>query len=264
MRLSGIVSIFFAFVLFSYPVLIAEAGSGIDNVITNELSAFDKYADSIYTAAGLKDSGLDIIPFKEALTGYFNIKVLDSDQLKLPILSIIDFTKKSIDKRLWIIDLANARLLFNTLVAHGKNTGEQYVARFSNEARSNMSSLGFYLTAEIYNGKHGMSLALDGLDEGFNSNARKRSVVVHAAEYVSEDFINKTGRIGRSLGCPALPVALAPKIISTIANGSCLYIYYPDAEYEQATTLLNKKNASAIFEARLLKKNTSKALNLNK
>jgi hypothetical protein len=143
------------------------------------------------------------------------------------ILTLIDFSKSSNTKRLWVIDLTTNEVLFNTLVAHGKNTGEEFANYFSNKAESFQSSLGFYATAEVYIGKHGLSLRLDGLQKGLNDKARERAVVVHGADYVSESFIKNHKRLGRSQGCPALPVEMNKKIINVIKERSCLFIYHP-------------------------------------
>lgn len=140
-------------------------------------------------------------------------------------ISIIDFREPSTSKRFYLIDLQKRKLLYQTYVAHGKNSGENFATKFSNKEDSHMSSLGFYKTGETYYGKHGYSLRLHGLEEGINDNAYKRAIVLHGADYVSEDFINQHGRLGRSHGCPALPVDLAKEIIDKIKGGSCLYIY---------------------------------------
>lgn len=211
-------------------------------------SNFEKHVDSLYKVCDLKKNSLDKYVFEKAMVGYYNIKAGNDTLLKKNIISVVDFTKKSTEKRLWIIDLSKAKLLFHTLVAHGKNTGDQYATTFSNNISSDMSSLGFYITGEIYNGKHGMSLVLDGLDKGFNDNARQRGVVMHAADYVSEDFINSAGRLGRSFGCPAIPTELTPEIVNTISDGSCLFIYYPNKAYEQTTTFYNTSTAIKSFE----------------
>lgn len=163
--------------------------------------------------------------FKKALQGFYELK--DKGLIKKDILTLIDFSLSSNSKRLWVIDLATNTILFNSLVAHGRNTGEEFATRFSNAAASFKSSLGFYATGEIYNGKHGMSLKLDGLEKGVNDNARSRGVVMHAADYVSNFFIKAHKRLGRSQGCPALPEELTKEIINTIKNKSCLYIYHP-------------------------------------
>lgn len=153
------------------------------------------------------------------------------------IVTIIDFSKPSIEKRLFIIDLRKQEVLYHTLVAHGKNTGLNMATKFSNNKGSNQSSLGLYSTGESYQGKHGYSLRLDGLEKGFNDNARSRAVVIHSAYYVSDDFIKKQGRLGRSWGCPALPVEQSREIIDLIKGGSCLYIYADDSNYLENSIL---------------------------
>lgn len=163
--------------------------------------------------------------FSVALEGFTRLK--EQGVIKKDLLTVIDFSKSSNTKRLWIIDMAAHKVLFNTLVAHGRNSGDEYANSFSNMASSNMSSLGFYATGEIYNGKHGASLKLDGLEKGVNHNARNRAVVMHAADYVSEDFIRAHHRLGRSQGCPALPNEVNGKVINLIKGKSCLFIYHP-------------------------------------
>ena len=153
------------------------------------------------------------------------------------LLTIIDFTKPSTEKRLFIIDLNNQELIHHTLVAHGKNTGLNVAEIFSNTSQSLQSSLGFYNTGEPYYGKHGYSLRLDGLEKGINNNARKRAIVIHGAKYVSEDFIEDHGRLGRSWGCPALPVDQTKEIIDLIKKGTCLYIYSDDKDYLENSVL---------------------------
>ncbi len=153
------------------------------------------------------------------------------------LLTIIDYTRPSTEKRLFVIDLVNGRLLFHTLVAHGKNSGLNIAKIFSNTSNSLQSSLGFYTTGEPYLGKHGYSLRLDGLETGINDHARERAIVIHGAPYVSEDFIEAYGRLGRSWGCPALPTQLAGKIIELIKNGSCLYIHADDEDYLECSIL---------------------------
>lgn len=163
--------------------------------------------------------------FEIALKGFFDLKskgLIDKD-----ILTIIDFSLSSKNKRLWVIDLAKNIILYHSLVAHGKNSGEEFANDFSNQKDSHKSSLGFYITGETYNGKHGLSMKLDGIEKGLNDNARTRGVVVHASNYVSEEYVQKTNRLGRSQGCPALPKDLSANIINIIKNKSCLYIYHP-------------------------------------
>jgi len=160
--------------------------------------------------------------FSAALEGFYKLK--EKGIVQKDILTLVDFSMSSNTKRLWVIDLATNTVLYNSLVAHGRNTGEEFANSFSNQASSLKSSLGFYVTAEVYNGKHGMSLKLDGLEKGINDKARERGVVVHAADYVSSTFIKNNKRLGRSQGCPAIPVDLAPEIINTIKISLvCLY-----------------------------------------
>jgi hypothetical protein len=189
-------------------------------------SSSEMKAESIYSSLNANHFALPALDsFKEGLSGYYKLK--SEGIIKKDILTLVDFSLSSSEKRLWVIDLATNTILFNSLVAHGKNTGEEFANTFSNKNDSNKSSLGFYATGEIYNGKHGMSLKLDGLEKGVNDNARMRSVVMHGADYVSQSFIRNHNRLGRSQGCPAIPVELTSEIINTIKDKSCLFIYHP-------------------------------------
>lgn len=163
--------------------------------------------------------------FDSALKGFNKLK--NKKEIENTLLTIIDFSFSSNKKRLWVIDLAKNTVLYHSLVAHGKNSGEEFATEFSNKQDSYKSSLGFYLTGELYEGKHGKSLKLDGIEEGINDNARNRAIVIHGADYVSQNFINNNGRLGRSLGCPALPVELNSEIIEKIKNKSLIFIYHP-------------------------------------
>jgi hypothetical protein len=175
--------------------------------------------------------------FTKALKGFYLLK--EQGLISKNILTLIDFSMSSNSKRLWVIDLTTNTILYNSLVAHGRNTGNEFATSFSNVAQSFKSSLGFYATGEIYSGKHGKSLKLDGLEKGINSNARRRAVVMHGAEYVSNSFIQNHDRLGRSLGCPAIPVEVTDKIIQTIKDKSCLFIYYPSDAYKVASKLVS-------------------------
>ncbi len=163
--------------------------------------------------------------FTQALNGFYALK--SKGVVKKNILTLIDFSLSSNTKRLWIIDIDQKKIMYNSLVAHGRNTGNEFANSFSNEAESYKSSLGFYATGEVYQGKHGLSLRLDGLEPGLNDNARSRAVVMHGADYVAESFIKNNSRLGRSLGCPAIPMHLTKEIINVIKDKSCLYIYHP-------------------------------------
>lgn len=175
--------------------------------------------------------------FSKALKGYEKLK--EQGKIKKNYLTVIDFSKSSNTKRLWIIDMESEKVLYNTYVAHGRNSGNEFAKTFSNKPSSYKSSLGFYTTGEIYTGKHGESLRLDGMENGINSNARARAIVMHAADYVSEGFIKQNSRLGRSLGCPALPNHLNKKIINLITGKSCLFIYHPTKAYLTSSKLLS-------------------------
>lgn len=173
----------------------------------------------------LVSAGLSPQAFEIAMAKFHSLtsgKRLKNDSL----LTIIDFNQPSFKERFYLLDVKNKKLVKQTLVAHGKNTGMVNAVKFSNRCHSLQSSLGTYITGKTYSGKHGYSLRLDGMEPGFNSNARQRAVVVHAADYVAKDFIAKNGRIGRSFGCPALPVDENNEIINLIKNKSCLFIYH--------------------------------------
>jgi len=150
---------------------------------------------------------------------------------RLEHLAVIDYSLPSTEPRLWVFDLAGNRLLFQELVAHGRNTGERLAERFSNVEGSRMSSIGLYRTADTYYGSNGYSLRLQGLDPGFNDNALARAIVMHGAPYVSEAIAERLGRLGRSWGCPALRQEVARTVIDTIKGGALLFAYYPDRKW---------------------------------
>ena len=158
--------------------------------------------------------------FREAYDGYRQIK-----DRKKEILTLIDFTKPSNEERLLVLDMVEGKLLFHSLVAHGRNSGDLYATRFSNRPESHQSSLGLYLTEGTYIGKNGYSLRLNGLEKGINDNALARAIVIHGAAYADPSVCRGGRRLGRSWGCPALPPALNRPIIDTIKGGSVLYIY---------------------------------------
>ncbi|WP_226163884.1 murein L,D-transpeptidase catalytic domain family protein [Hymenobacter terricola] len=204
---------------------------------------FDQELRTTYNALGAEQEGLRFETFAKAMTGYLNLREAGKLSENKQLLTVIDFDLPSTEKRLWVLDLANKEILFHTLVAHGHNSGENEATNFSNTDQSNMSSLGFYATGSEYEGKHGHSLRLQGLDEGYNTNAASRSVVMHGADYVSEDFIKQNGRLGRSLGCPALPMDQYAQIIDAVNGGTCLFLNKSDAGY--SSQYLNEQVAIA-------------------
>jgi len=154
-------------------------------------------------------------------------------------LAIIDYSLPSTEKRLWIFDLQRRSLLLQELVAHGKNSGEVTATAFSNTLGSYQSSIGLFLGEETYSGKHGYSLRLDGLEPGVNDLARERAIVIHGADYVDTSWINEHGRIGRSLGCPAVPREVADHVVDSLKGGQLIFTYYPDQEWLSSSPYLN-------------------------
>lgn len=161
------------------------------------------------------------------------------------ILTVIDYSLPSTEPRLWVLDLDSKQLLFHELVSHGVNTGENFATRFSNRVGSRQSSLGLFRTKGTYYGRNGFSLRLEGLEPGINHKALERTIVMHGAWYVSEEFAEEHGRLGRSWGCPALDNEVAPEVIETIKNGSLLFIYHPDKQWQQKSELLNSCRESS-------------------
>ncbi|MBF4518592.1 murein L,D-transpeptidase catalytic domain family protein [Flavobacterium sp. ANB] len=203
-----------------------------------EKVTMDAKIESVYSALNPNNFKLpELRTFSEALKGFYLLK--EKGLIQKDILTLIDFSLSSNTKRLWVIDLSTNTILFQSLVAHGRNTGEEFATAFSNINSSFKSSLGFYSTGEIYQGKHGASLRLDGLEKGFNDNARERGVVMHGADYVSESFIREHKRLGRSQGCPALPIELTDEIIQTIKDKSCLFIYHPSRSFTMEEKLIS-------------------------
>ncbi len=188
---------------------------------------------SLYDSLDLEKQGLSETAFRYAWYGFHKLN------LRNPILAIADFSQSSCKKRLYVIDLLRKKLLFNTYVAHGRNSGQEYARSFSNNNESYQSSLGFYRTLGTYQGKHGLSLKLEGLEKGINDRALERAIVMHGADYVSEDFIKNTGRLGRSLGCPAVSIADSRKLINMLYNGAGLFIYSIDQKYLKKSGLLS-------------------------
>jgi hypothetical protein len=161
-----------------------------------------------------------------------------------PTLTVIDYSKPSTEPRLWVFDMATGAPLFKELVAHGKNSGDNLATRFSDQMRSHQTSLGLFVTADTYVGRHGYSLRLDGLELGFNRHARDRRIVVHGAPYVSARFASSRGRLGRSFGCPALREAIARDVIETIRDGGVVFSYYPESTWLKSSRFLNCRAAN--------------------
>ena len=201
-------------------------------------------ASNIFTTSKIYDSlklnicGLSEQAFGYALKGYEYLKLkgkIGNDN----IISIVDFSRPSSQKRLFVIDIKNFKILFNTYVAHGQGSGTAMATSFSNIPESYQSSLGFYTTSSTYIGKNGYSMHLEGMERGINDKANERAIVMHGAPYVSENFIHNQGFLGRSWGCPAVPEKLNKPIIEKIKNGTCLFIFSENSTYLHNSKILN-------------------------
>lgn len=199
------------------------------NIFSDPL-IFEDSVQHLYDAVHLEQYNLSYPAFRYAMIGYFSLEQ-DGKLGNKKIISIIDFTKPSTEKRFYTIDLEKLEVMFHEYVSHGKNTGENTATSFSNVVHSNASSMGFYITAETYVGSKGYSLKLDGQDKGYNDNMRARAVVMHEADYVSEAWIKRYGRLGRSQGCPALRKEISKKVIDAIKHHTLIFAYADDATF---------------------------------
>lgn len=187
------------------------------------------------------DGIVDYTAFEQVMQGYKRI-----DGIRKEIITLVDFTKPSTQKRLYVLDLKNKKMLFHSHVAHGRGSGDNYATSFSNVSGSHKSSLGFYLTENTYQGGNGYSLVMNGLEKGINDKAKERAIVIHGADYCNPNFIKGAGRLGRSFGCPALPRELNALIINTIKDGSLLYIYAGDKDYLAQSPVLSSRNMASL------------------
>ncbi len=190
--------------------------------------------ERLYQEINLGDK-LKFEVFEMAMLGFDNLSLRNKD-----IVTIIDFSLPSTEKRMYVIDLQHKKLLFHSIVSHGRNSGEKYATSFSNRHGSFQSSLGFYVTEGTYIGGNGYSLVINGMERGINDQAKPRAVVIHGADYCSPSFIKNTGRLGRSYGCPALPRELNKPIINTIKGGTGLFIYADNPEYMANSKIIQK------------------------
>ena len=155
-------------------------------------------------------------------------------------LTVIDYSKPSTEKRLWVFDLKSRELIYEELVAHGQGSGANMATQFSNLDETHQTSLGLFKTDTTYVGKNGYSLRLDGLDLGINDRARDRAIVMHGAPYVSREFVRKTGRLGRSWGCPAIGADVARQMIDRVKGGGLVFAYYPDKQWLKSSKYLGR------------------------
>jgi hypothetical protein len=202
------------------------------------INIIEQEIDLIYDSLHLKKKGLKKEAFKYAYSGYKKLE--EEGKLdKEGIITICDMSQSSKRKRLYVIDLNEYKLLLNTYVAHGRNSGGEYARKFSNRPESLQSSLGFYRTKKTYYGGHGLSLTLTGLEPGFNDKAERRKIVIHGSQYIGDNYKRWGKFMGRSFGCPAVPMKQSKLLINTIKNGSCLFIYHPSKPYLAGSKILN-------------------------
>ena len=238
----SILSSFSAFAIMFLPLLHAGNNTTLEsfkNSFTVSNSSFlETEINMIYDSIQLEEKGLNKEAFKFAYTGYK--KLMEEGKLnKEGIITICDFSQSSKRKRLYVIDLNEYKLLLNTYVAHGRNSGGEYAKKFSNKPESRQSSLGFYTTKKTYYGGHGLALTLSGLEPGFNDKAERRKIVVHGSKYIGDNFSRWGKFMGRSFGCPAVPMKQSKILINTIKDGSCLFIYHPNKNYLAGSKILN-------------------------
>lgn len=216
-------------------------GAENNSVLNNSKMYVSLKADEIYNKINFgNEIPLSKEVFRSAYMGFLNLKAAGKLNPACSVISICDFSLSSNVKRLWVISMEQSKILFHSLVAHGQGTGDEFAEKFSNNENSHQSSLGFFITDETYDGDNGYSLKLKGMDAGYNDAAYNRSIVVHGADYVCESYIRANQRLGRSWGCPAVPREISQKVINTIKNGTCFYIYYPNKNYLAKSVWLNK------------------------
>lgn len=253
-------SAYLAIVCTSYKLVTANENMSANEVVTltdeepatnplNAVKSVDQHIKDVYSKIDFSQSKkLDFDVFEKAYHGYLNLRNSGKLCQDKDILTVCDFSKSSTAYRLWVIDLREKKVLINDYVAHGQGSGDEFATAFSNTNSSHQSSLGFYVTGDTYVGKHGTSLRLNGMDKGFNSAALERAVVVHGASYVSPDVVAGQKRLGRSWGCPAVSDKIAGKMINTIKEGTCLFVYAPQKNYLQSSVWLNQEVASVPTE----------------
>lgn len=225
-------------VAFVLPVSVLRAGGPVKTKSSAKAVAFAAEATALYQQFDLQDAGLTKKAFEYALKGYYYL--LDHHWLnKTNILSICDMSQSSRNKRLYVLDLEQKKVLVNTYVAHGRNSGQEFASSFSNNPSSHKSSLGFYITQGTYYGNNGLSLKIRGMERGFNDRAGGRNIVVHGSQYVGPDFLEMNQFCGRSYGCPAVPADEIEPIIDLIKEGSVLFIYHPTKKYITRSKILN-------------------------
>lgn len=191
--------------------------------------SFDNHVSNLFERLHRVAPGLQQNALKSAIHAYQTASA--KNLVRKPILTVIDYSLPSSKQRMWVFDVSQQKLLLNTYVAHGQNSGMNVANHFSNQPSSKSSSLGTFITRDVYSGHNGVSLNLQGLERGFNDNALSRRVVIHGAWYMEPSFIRSVGRAGRSWGCPAVAKSIAGNLINRIKGGSVVFAYYPDFRY---------------------------------
>lgn len=233
-------------VLLSFTIFLGSSGfmnpiyDESEYILTTLQSEFfDQYVKQFYAdlEGDKNDLSEDVLKF--GLRGYYVLR--ETEQLNNDrYLTLIDFSMHSYERRMWIIDVMEKKVVVRDRVAHGKMSGDEYATKFSNNPKSKMSSLGFYLTGNPYNGSNGLSLKLHGLEKGFNHNAFARGVVIHGANYMEERFVeNNMQKAGRSFGCPAVTAELNRFMVDELKDESCLFIYHPTHHYLLNSSFIN-------------------------
>lgn len=223
----------------SAPVNTPLVSTVVEKVAAIPMS--DSWVDKETKAILAHADNLNPEVLKAALTAY--VKARKEGVVDRPLITIVDYSKPSNEKRLWVIDIEKEKVLFNTLVAHGKNSGALNATSFSNEPTSLKTSLGVFATADTYEGHNGLSLRMQGLERGFNDKAYDRSIVIHGAAYANADVVKSRGMLGRSWGCPAVDRSIAKPLINTIKNKTIVVAYYPDKNWLKKSTYLNYHTA---------------------
>ncbi len=225
------------------PLLMANTSAPVSvnkRVFTVNVTAATVVTENsdCYTAWKLDASGISKEAFENAMKGYQQLLRKNMLQ-KANVITIVDYSLPSTQKRLYVLDMSDGKVLFHSLAAHGRNSGLLYAANFSNQPSSLKTSLGFFITGTTYTGNNGYSLKLNGCEKGINDKAMQRAIVIHGAAYVSENFIQQTGYLGRSHGCPAIPENISHKLIDVIKGGSCVFLYHPEKNYSVHSKILN-------------------------
>ena len=230
---------FLLFVLVTFsPTKIITSAVDSNNIETEKsFISLNQYTLDLFKE--INDQHLSLEVLEIAVKGYSELS-LKNELRNKKFLTIVDMSLSANTERMFIIDMEERILLEKKLVAHGIKTGDELASKFSNEQSSHKSSLGFFITGELYNGRHDLSMKLDG-QEYSNDNARSRGVVVHSADYVSCEYIEANGRLGRSFGCPAIDKEGYEETVRMLQGGSCYFIYYPSRSYLSRSRIVNSQ-----------------------